>query len=366
MPLNQSDRALLQLFLEGGQDYARAAVLLGVSEDDVAARARSALGALVEADAPIPDPVADWLLGQADPITEADAVSSVRAEPDLRRRTVAAASGLRLLFPSAEIPEVPEAPEGSSPPPQTWTPGPSRSPQEDAPTVEPRPVEPPKYSSPPGSPHPSGSSGPSISSRIATGVGGLSSALSRNPRAAVLAGAASFLVIAVVLGITLLGGEDAKKSVGDKGTATLVPLAPSAGDGRGSGQAVVVARNGAAIVQVSIRGLAPTGSGQSYVLWLYRNPEQAYPLARDVVSGNGKLTGPAPVPRNLDPPYGSYGCLELTLASRSEIERGLKEVARSGSGPAVGSSVLRGEIAPASRDPRSGSASVCDPETRDS
>jgi hypothetical protein len=136
--------------------------------------------------------------------------------------------------------------------------------------------------------------------------------------------------------------------------------------GDASGQAVVVAANDAAIVQLNADGLPPTGAGESYVLWLYRNPEQAYPLARDAVGGSGKLTGPAPVPRGLDPAYDTYGCLELTLASADEIEAALKRVARSGTGPAVGSSVLRGEIAPASREPRSGSASVCDPDARDS
>ncbi len=375
MPLNDSDRALLQLFLEGGQDYAQAAALLGVEPSAAADRARSAISSIAPGEQPPPHPVSDWLLGQADPIAEADAISSIRSDSDLRRRTVAIASGLRLVFPAAQIPEIPQADDSraaaASVPPQQATPAPP-------------PQAPPSISSSTAPPSPtessaaaSGSAGyrsptratpsESFSSRVATRVGGLMAALKRNPKAAVLGGAASVLAIAVVLGITLLGGKDDQgTSAGGNGTATLVPLAPVTDQAAGTGQAVVVAASGAAIVQVSVSGLAPTAPDESYVLWLYRNPEQAYPLARDVVGKTGKLTGPAPVPRGLEPAYSTYGCLELTIASRSAIEAGLKKVAKSGAGPAVGTSVLRGEIAPASRDPRSGSASVCDPSARES
>lgn len=379
MPLNDSDRALLQLFLEGGQDYAQAAALLGVEPSAAADRARSAVSSIAPTEQPPPHPVSDWLLGQADPIAEADAISSIRSDADLRRRTVAIASGLRLVFPGARIPEIPQADDSgstdaSATPPQTAAlpPG-DEPPAVSAPDAAARST--PAFTQPSTTPSestgyrapPKGAPSESFSTRVASRVSSSVAALRRNPKAAVLGGAASVLAVAVVLGVTLLGGKDDQEgSAGRNGTATLVPLAPVTDRARGTGQAVVVAANGAAIVQVSISDLAPTTSDESYVLWLYRNPEQAYPLARDVVGETGKLTGPAPVPRGLEPAYSTYGCLELTIASRSAIEAGLKKVAKSGTGPAVGTSVLRGEIAPASRDPRSGSASVCDPSARDS
>ena len=368
MALNDSDRALLQLFLEGGQDYAQAATLLGVEPSAAADRARTAVASLAPSEQPPPQPVCDWLLGQADPIAEADAVSSIRRDADLRRRTVAIASGLRLVFPAARIPEIPQfdgvesAPAVVPPTPPPAAPGSPPAGDRSEERVSARSGSSSDYRPPPPPP-----ARESFATRVAARVGALASVLKRNPKASVLGAAAAVLVIAVVLGVTLLGGEDqASNSAAGNGTATLVPLEPVSDQSSGTGRAVVVAANDAAIVQVSIDGLSPTSPGESYVLWLYRNPEQAYPLARDVVGESGRLTGPAPVPRGLDPAYSTYGCLELTIASRSAIEAGLKKVAKTGTGPAVGTSVLRGEIAPASRQPRSGYASVCDPSARDS
>lgn len=364
MALSDSDRALLQLLIEGDQDYLQASALLGVSASDAADRSRSALASLSPSAQALPPPVSDWLLGQADPIVQADAIAAIRNDDEMRRRTVAAASALRLVFPSARIPEVPSA-EPSVPeqdtPRRVPTGGANRSARTSPPT------------DPPPAPDVEPSSvyrgavteKPPLASRVSERISGLSGALRRNPRAAILGGALSVLVLAIVLGVTLLGGKDGEESQKPGGTATLVPLAAVDTGSSASGQAVVVAAEGAAIAQVEIKGLEPTSADQSYVLWLYRNPEQAYPLARDVVGETGKLSGPAPVPRGLDPPYGTYGCLELTLASKTEIEAGLRRVAKQGTGPAVGQSILRGEISPADRDPRSGSASVCDPDARD-
>lgn len=366
MALSDSDRALLQLLTEGGQDYAQAGALLGVDASEAALRSQGALSSLTPAEPPLPPAVSDWLLGQADPISQADAVAAIRQDESLRRQAVATASAMKLVFPSVEVPEVPSSVESG---PTQKIPAPSATPPPPASTAPQTPS-----STGMGGPHGSGgayralpTSEPKepLASRVSGRVGGLSAVLRKNPRAAVVGGALSVLVIAVVLGVTLLGGRDSQKETGSNGTATLVPLEPVSNGSAASGQAVVVAANGAAIAQVQIAGLEPTTADQSYVLWLYRNPEQAYPLARDVVGKTGKLSGPAPVPRGLEPPYSSYGCLELTLASKTEIEAGLKRVAKSGTGPAVGESVLRGEIAPASRDPRSGPASVCDPDARD-
>lgn len=379
MPLTDSQKALLQLFLEGGQDYAQAAALLDLDRDGAANRARDAVEALSPGSPALPPPVGDWLLGQADTIAEADAIAAVRRDPDLRRRAVAVASGMRLVFPEAHIPDVP--PSDSSSPPLSSPPTSQRQARAEpstpatpaTPAVPPPDVEPPLRQDsgsggtegfrPPSANRETGS----LSAGVAARVGSTTRAIRQKPRFAILAGASIVLLIAVVLGVTLLGGDETDRAGSEgNGTATLVPLAPVDDRGKSTGQAVVVAANDAAIVQLSASGLAPTGPGESYVLWLYRNPEQAYPLARDAVGDSGKLTGPAPVPRGLDPSYGTYGCLELTLASTDEIEAALKRVAKSGTGPSVGSTVLRGEISPASRDPRSGSASVCDPDARDS
>lgn len=373
MPLDQSDRALLQLFLEGGQDYSQAAALLELDRTEISTRAHASLSRLTSPPSELPRSVCDWLLGQSDPISEADAISSLRSDPALRRTAVAVSSGLKLVFPGASVPDVPPAEsltdpagERSAPPAPSGAAGTVTGPEPSSQTMVPDQTSGATAKSSGSYRVASGElSGESISSRIAGLVGGATASIRRNPRSSILVAAVCTLAIAVVLGITLLGGKDGEAGGSDGGgTATLVPLEPTTADTKARGRAVVVAANGAAIAQINVAGLEPTAPGESYVLWLYRDPDQAYPLARDVVGETGKLTGPAPVPRGLDPPYESYGCLELTLARRAQIERGLRVVARSGTGPAIGTSVLRGEISPAERDPRSGSASVCDPDQR--
>jgi hypothetical protein len=75
-----------QLLLEGGQGYDDIASLLGVSPDEVRARARSALTEMGGADPDAQVAVSDFLLGKADPIGRADAVRHLQNDPEANAR----------------------------------------------------------------------------------------------------------------------------------------------------------------------------------------------------------------------------------------------------------------------------------------
>ena len=364
MPLSEADKALLQLFLEGGLDYQGAASVLSRSPEEVSDGARAALSRISGQSGTLPPSISDWLLGQADPIATADAVTILARDEAARRQAVVTSSALKLIFPGARIPDIPTTPQAPS------------SEEVSAPPVAPGAGLPPTPPPPNLESTVSRSADPTelqsvqaetkapVSSRFAERLENLSSRTRRRP-ALVAIGSAAVLLGVIALAVILLGGSEKKGSgASAKGSVTLVPLSPTSAGGRGEGRAVILSSKKAAIVQANMAGLTPTSGAENYVLWLYRSPDQAYPLARDKVGKTGRLTGPAPIPQDLKPPLEEWGCIELTLASRGEIAASLRRVASTGSGPAVGRSILRGEIAPSNRDPRSGNASVCIPSSR--
>ncbi len=108
MALKQDDRALLQLVCERGQSYADLAGLLGISEDEVRAKARAALTELGGADPDAEVGLTDYLLGQADPIGRADAVRYLQDDAEARELATTISTKLQALAPSAALPSVPE------------------------------------------------------------------------------------------------------------------------------------------------------------------------------------------------------------------------------------------------------------------
>jgi hypothetical protein len=101
---------LLGLVLERGQSYADISGLLGVSEDEVRARARAALGELGGADPDRSVGLTDYLLGQADPIGRADAVRHLRDDADDYRLAERIVDELSEIAPGAELPKLPGEP----------------------------------------------------------------------------------------------------------------------------------------------------------------------------------------------------------------------------------------------------------------
>jgi hypothetical protein len=263
MPLSADQRATLQLLLERGQSYADLASMLGIDEEEVRARARSALRELAGGDPDRNVGLTDYLLGQADPIGRADAVRHLRDDPADRQLAADLIAELRAVAPNAELPRVPgEARPGRF------------SRRAAAPEEAP-----------------------------ATGPGRLGSLTSSQSRLLIGMGSAAVILIAVVLAVTgAFGGDDGDEDGGTPTTTTTadntgaggeeltrVELTASGG-GNASGEAIFgLATNDQPYVDVSISGLDPAPNGQTYVIWLLLDRDQGYPLAPIEVSENGSF-----------------------------------------------------------------------------
>lgn len=338
--LSDEQRSMLQLLLQG-QSYEDIGSLLGVGADEVRTRARAALQEIGGADPDSRVALGDFLLGQADPIGRADAVRQLQNDPDANALAGRLVAQLRLLAPGAELPEIP--------PPRGGRRAPAPPPAAEGAPAPPSPPTPP--SKPP-------AGGPG-QARLLIGIG-----------------AAALLIVAVVLVIVLSGDDDGGGGDEQAGTATsttaqggddltIVELAPLSGGSGARGQAVFAQVQNQVVVQLNLTGLEPAGEGQNYIVWLYNSPRVAFPLARDQVEENGNLTGAAPVPNEVVPLIGQFGCIDISLASNEATQRVLEQAVQGQTLPAhSGETVLRGQIPTAAgQQAPSGADSQCDVAT---
>ncbi len=271
MPLSADQQAMLGLLLERGQSYADIAGLLGISEDEVRSRARSALAELGGADPDRNVGLTDYLLGQADPIGRADAVRHLRDDPDdaaLAERVVTALSD---LAPGAELPKLP---------------GEART----APHLRARRRR--RAASPESEAEPAGSRS-SLSARqtrlfALLASGAIIVAVVIAAVAGAFSGGESSPTTASVPSTTTTtptgtGGETTTTPSGDTGNQTLTPVPlKSVGGSPGSGLATFgLAAANTPFLDVRTRDLTPAPSGQVYSVWLALDPSkrQGYPVA---------------------------------------------------------------------------------------
>jgi hypothetical protein len=260
--LTADQKATLQLLLERGQSYADLASMLGIDEGEVRARARAALRELAGGDPDRNVALTDYLLGQADPIGRADVVRHLRDDPGDRQLAADLIEELRAVVPNADLPRLPgEARTG-------WF------------TRRPGPPE-------------EGAKRPSR----------LSSLSSRQSRLLIGLGSGAVLLIAVVLAVTgAFGGDDDGGTDTTGATTTTADNTSSTGEeitsveltatggGNASGEAIFgLATNDQPYVDVSIQGLDPAPTGQTYVIWLLLGEDQGYPLAPINPSQNGSF-----------------------------------------------------------------------------
>jgi hypothetical protein len=263
MPLTADQKATLQLLLERGQSYADLASMLGIDEGEVRARARGALRELAGGDPDRNVGLTDYLLGQADPIGRADAVRHLRDDPADRQLAADLIEELRAVVPNAELPRLPgEARTG-------------------------------RFARRPAPPEEAAAERPSR----------LSSLSSSQSRLLIGLGSGAVLLIAVVLAVTgAFGGDDdggtdttaATTTTADNTSATGEEITSveltATGGGNASGEAIFgLATNDQPYVDVSIQGLDPAPTGQTYVIWLLLGENQGYPLAPINVSQNGSF-----------------------------------------------------------------------------
>ena len=343
--LNDEQRSLLQLLL-GGQSYEDIGSLLGTDAAQVRVRAREALTEVGGADPDAKVGLTDFLLGKADPIGRADAVRQLQNDPESNELATEIVSRLRLLSPSAQLPEIPPAKGGRR-------------------AAAPSPTSPTQPASPAGDASKSRRPGvPDAIKRMELG--------DDRRRLAIVAAGVGALILAVILAVVVFGGGDDDGGEGGADTETalggdeellIVSLGPL-GEGGAAGQAVFAQAQDQPLLQINLTGLPPAGQNQNYIAWLYNSDRFAFPLARDRVGQDGNLTGTAAVPTQILPllNQGLFGCVDVSLASNEQTQAALQSAANSRQLPAhTGESVLRGQIptAPGEEAP-SGADSVCD------
>jgi hypothetical protein len=299
--ITQDQRATLQLLLERGQTYADLAALLGEDETAVRARARAALTELVGEDPDGNVGLTDYLLGQADPIGRADASRHLRDDPEDLRIATELAVRLRLMFPTAELPKLPGEGRPAGGVLRRGTAGAGSS----APT------------------------GPSLASRV--GLGGLDQSQSR---VIAICGGAAVLLIVVVLAITgAFSGDDESSASSGTDTSTTsttagadnalqsVALKPIGG-GDASGTAVFgLATGDQPYVDLSIKGLDPAPSGQTYVVWLMLTGTKGYPLSPIVVNQNGTYQNRFSIPSAVLPVIARVQFVDVSIAPIKTIRK---------------------------------------------
>ena len=337
MALTDDQRAMLQLLLERDQSYDDIASLLGLGVDDVRARARAALTEMGGRDPDAEVGLTDYLLGQSDPIGRADAARHLAENADARDLAGKLIGQLRLLAPSADLPDLPGERAGR------------RS----------------RASEPAAAP----AGAPRRTSASRNPLDGLKRLDGRQRRIlAALVGGGLVVLAIVVIAAGVFGGDGddggattdettasnggttgATGSTGVAGTepnATFAVLEPQNGTDATGGAEFGQLRN-KPYLQINASGLAPSPEGDNYVIWLYGSDDNAFPLSFEKVGDEGTLRGLAPIPAQVLAvlSQGRFNSIDISLTDVAELQQALKRAQRQQAPPPyVGESVLRGRI----------------------
>jgi hypothetical protein len=337
MALSDDQRAMLQLLLERGQSYEDIGSLLGLEVDEVRGRARAALTEIGGEDPDREVGLTDYLLGQADPIGRADAARHLQSDPASRDLAARLATQLRVLAPTAQLPDLPGVrgrPERAAKP---AAPAPARG---------------------------EAAAGPGVAERLRGSASRLAAGLSRGQRQmiAALFGAGVLVVVIVMVATGVFGGGDSDEPIGSNGGSG------SQGDGlveQGAlAEAVLTARDGSQavgravlsfvrsgdqdlpVLQIIATDLKPAPAGQSYFVWLYRNDRIALLLAREDAK-NGRLSGLTPIPTAAYQALqrGVFDSIDVSLTSESGFRREVNRARQRRDLPRyTGESILRGPL----------------------
>ena len=289
MALTQEQRALLQLLLEQDQSYEDIATLLGMDIGQVRRRARLALIEIGGSDPDEHVALTDYLVGQADPIGRADVARHLRSDPTTAALARKLSAQLRILAPSAEIPDIPAGDDRAAAAPTR--------------RAQPRRTGPAAGTTAPGrEPSPGRPDAPS--------------ALTSDQRTliAALLGAGVLILVIVLLATGALGGDDEDSGGSDEppttgttddggpaeGTLTRAVLRPPDGGDSPSGVAIFGRLRNTPVIQLTASDLEPPGEGENYSVWLYGTTE-AEPVALrltqvDQVDESGRILIRFPIP----------------------------------------------------------------------
>lgn len=327
MPLTDDQRAMLQLLLQRGQSYADIGSLLGLDVEGVRSRAREALTEIGGQDPDRDVSLTDYLLGQADPIGRADAARQLQADGEARDLAERLVTQLRVLAPGADLPDLPGADSGSAK-------------RKDAPAAAPQPSEKAADTAPTRRP-----------------FSELTSTLSRGQRQAI----AGLLGVGILIVVGVLALTGVFDSGGGNSSSSSTNSSQQASNASGLTRAVLTSQNASGaqgvavfarvrntpVLQINVTKLKPSGPGEGYVIWLYKDPTQAFPIVRQAVGKSGQLRGAAPVPAQLIQALqqGLFNSIDVSLAKNSDVTAALTQAKKSQKlPPYAGQSVARGTI----------------------
>jgi Sigma-70, region 4 len=274
--LSDQQRAIIELVLRQGKDYAQLSDMLGVSEGRVRELARDALVEL--APVSVRGVEEDWRGQLADYILGQQSGPEATATRGHLRRSEAARTWTRSLLDSLDqfyangLPQIPEGERGAA--------------------RERRRSEPAR------------AAGPAAPRTPLT-----SEALAAVRRRRVIAGAgvAVLLLVAVLLwpvGL-LVGDDDGGNSSASSSQAgnSNAPISTQT-----QGQAIIAEQGGKTQLLVTAQGLPPSGQNSAYAVWLYNSDQDRKSLGAQVTDAQGNLQAGAELPAN----YRKYKFIDIT------------------------------------------------------
>lgn len=324
MPLSGDQRALLQLLMVRRKSPEEISDLLDIERPELDSRIGNALEALAPGGEEIPREVGLLLVGQADPMTRADAAGMLDADPGLAARADQARDALAREFPEtgngAPV-ETPVRASGNSGPPR----GATR----------------------PGADERSGS--PESGDAETTGtVDASRPGLDHRQRRllSILVSAVGLIAIVVAV-VVLLGGDEEEPDL--ETGPTEARLAPVEG-GSGSGRIEFGFAGSEFAANVSVRGVDRSGKGTSYALWL-DGPVGAFPFDRAKAGPQGVIAGQSSINQAIICFIAAdlFTDVKLSRAPDGKFRKALEDAVsvRGGEGPFpdfVGKTILEGPI----------------------
>jgi hypothetical protein len=158
--------------------------------------------------------------------------------------------------------------------------------------------------------------------------------------------------LAVVLVVVLLvsgggggGGDQAGSSPSpDREDVVPVRLSPVGGS-RATGTIAIVRVADQPAVDLAIRGLRPTATGETYVLWFVGSGNRSLPVAFQAVGSDGRLTGRAPIPTAASSLLPSFDTAELTFTRQRTAAAAVRRAGQAATLPEpVGTVIMRGPL----------------------
>lgn len=310
MALQQDERALLQLVCERGQSYHDLAGLLGIGEDEVRAKARSALTELGGADPDAEVGLTDYLLGQADPIGRADAVRYLQQDGEARELAETIVAKLQAIAPGATLPTLPE-PKGRRRKAAPVVAG-------DAAAI----AEQPRKERP-------------AAAAAGDGTG-------RNRQSALIAGLAAgglILVVVILLVTGVFSGDDSDgevaspEEVAAESQREITPVQLEPVDGSGvAGRADFGLANTTLFMDLTVDGLDPKPpEGTAYVAWMMVNDKLGYPIVRVEPNSSGRVAERYAIPTPVRDSIAQIATdVRISATDAAELQQSIREAADAG------------------------------------